>query len=245
MRAVYLDQLVGDAQYQGFTFGGSIRYEIGDSPATFRKGDYPGLRAVRVRMVGGGGGGGGVNIGTTGQAAAAGGGSGANYCEKWLTVDELGDDETVTVGAGGAGGANTPTSGSDGGTSSFGSLLEASGGLGGQAGVSTTNWSWAYEGSLVGNPGSPDLFVQGSPGVRGITNSYGTTGNGRCVQLGAGGDSMLGMGGADFSNSQTGSSGPDGRGYGAGGGGAYRNNATGSSVGGDGADGVVIVELWF
>jgi hypothetical protein len=119
------------------SIGGTAVYRYVDtvyytSNGTFSKGDYPWLRAIRVKCVGGGGGGGGT--GTTGAGVttnAASGGGGA-YAESFIT-DIAGLDASVTVtrgnaGAGGAAGANA---GSNGGQASFGALVAANGGFGG------------------------------------------------------------------------------------------------------------------
>ena len=225
-----------------YLYMGTLYYT---SNGTFVKAHYPGLRAVRVKVQGGGGGGGGCRVTTTGHSAAAGGGGGGGYSEKFILVDDLAASETVTVGAGGSGGAAAAGNGSSGGASSFGSHCQGNGGGGGNGMDDTASWSWAYEGG-AGSASGGDLNIPGSPGIRGIVGRVlGSAGDAtRVIQLGAGGDSMLGMGGKDWTNSTTASVGPGGQGRGSGGAGAYRNNTAGSHAGGNGADGIVIVELY-
>lgn len=191
------------------------------SSGTFDKGDYPWLRAVRVRLVGGGGGGG--ASGTGGGSGGAGGGAGG-YAETLVDVSDLAASETVTVGSGGTGGAGGAANpGGDGTASSFGAHAAADGGAGGVA---------------DGGGGG-----QGGLATAGTVQAGGGGGGAGISSLaigGGGGNSLLGGGAAG----QEGSAGGfDARGPGGGGGGGARV-ATGGVDGGDGADGIVIVELY-
>src|SRR5690606_1045796 len=85
----------------GYTYGGTVYFT---SSGTFDKGDYPGLKAIMVEMVGGGGGAGGsAATGANQTAAAPGGGAGA-YARSFILESDLASSEAVTVGTGGAGG---------------------------------------------------------------------------------------------------------------------------------------------
>lgn len=86
------------------------------------------VTCVEVFMVGGGGGGGSTFVLAT--CSGGGGGGGTVVSGRTLLVT-AGASYTVTIGAGGAGSTANGTAGSDGGDSSFGSLLTVPGGGGG------------------------------------------------------------------------------------------------------------------
>lgn len=90
------------------------------SNATWVK--QPGLKYIIVELVGGGGGGGWPNIGSLGSAGAGGGGG---YAKSIISPSSLGSSEVIIIGNGGNGGESQATTG---GTTSFGSLVSASGG---------------------------------------------------------------------------------------------------------------------
>ncbi|WP_243061127.1 hypothetical protein [Nocardioides sp. SR21] len=106
-----------------------------DSSVTWTKPTGPAMFLVEVWS----GGGGGANPGSTG---AAGGGGGGGYRARWFRTADLGATESITIGVGGAGGiisGTSPTNGSAGGTTSFGSHISVTGGKGGAGtGVNTT-----------------------------------------------------------------------------------------------------------
>src|SRR5690606_22288479 len=91
-RRLYQDQL-----QSGYRLGETVYFTVS---GTFSKADYPGMRAVRVKCQGAGGGGGGVAATGAGERAVSAGGNGGGYAEKFILVDDLSGDETVTVGAG-------------------------------------------------------------------------------------------------------------------------------------------------
>ena len=204
--------------------------DVFTADGTFSKGDYPWLRAVRVRVVGGGGGGGGAASGS-GFGVAGCGGGGA-YCEAFVDVASLATSETVTVGAGGAGGAAGNNGGSNGDPSSFGSHAEAGGGFAGGGGNNTTGNSF-NGGGRGGAAVSGDIQTDGQDGSGGAVHS------GWPVRQGMGGSSHLG-GGAKYPSFQA--NGNDGHNYGGGASGGFANSS--DTAGGDGADGIVIVELY-
>lgn len=134
---------------------------------------------ARVRLWGGGGGGGGAN-----QPGAAAGGGAGGYAEGIYAVTP-GASILATVGAGGTEGAATPTNGGAGGTSSFGSLVSATGGGGGQL-----------------NLGGISTFAgAGGAGTGGEINISGGSG-GQGFQISTG-NFVAGPGGAPFGGSIT------------------------------------------
>jgi hypothetical protein len=215
----------------GFRFAGRIIFDTVGT-ANFSKGDYPWLRAVHVRVQAGGGAGGGAPTTGAGEVSAGTGGSGGGYAESFLLASALGATETVTIGAGGTGVNNG--GGNDGGGSSFGSLVVTGGGRGGGLlAAASTNATFAGVGGGAATVG--DILIPGD-------SSEG------CIRIppasmsGNGGSSVLGSSGrGGFTNV----SGFAGFGFGGGGGGARRHASnTANLKGGDGAPGVVIVDLY-
>jgi hypothetical protein len=208
------------------------------SSGTFSKASYPGIRAIRVKTIGGGGAGGGApTVTTSGNHTAGGGGGGGGYAEAFLLASALASSETVTIGAGGTGVSGT--TGGNGGASSFGSWCAAGGGLGGTS-IAQTTLLIAALGGAGGAGTAGDLQASGSPGEYGGGNA--TLGIG-----GAGGSSLYGGGGlATYTGAGGGSlAGNNGVNYGGGGSGAQANSPTGAAkAGGNGAAGVVIVEVY-
>lgn len=221
----------------GFRYSGMILFT---SSGTFTKANYPGLKAVRIRVVGGGGGGGAAAAASTGNHSTGGGGGGGGYAEKIIPAVSLFSDETVTVGAGGTGGTSGG-SGNSGGTSSFGTHGVATGGSGGGSVSNNSLMVGAVGGDGgIGVAGGPvGILTAGSPG--GIGNGYATLSHGA-----PGGSSVLGGGGAGVytpggAAEITGTAGGK---YGGGGGGASVNANGSSRNGGLGAQGIVIVEVY-
>lgn len=177
------------------------------------------LRYVIVEVVGGGGGGGGGdNSGT--DDVAGGGGGGGGYSRKVIPVAALGATETVTIGAGGT--VSAGADGGNGGTTSFGSHLQATGGTGGGGGGGNAN----------GGPGGV-----GSGGDLNIVGQGGGAAGGIDLPGGLGGSSVLGGGG----RTETGNPGTAGGNYGGGGGGGAGIGLGGDVAGGAGAPGVVVI----
>jgi hypothetical protein len=207
------------------------------SSGTFTKATYPWLRAIRVKCQAGGGAGGGATASGAGTSKGGGGGGGG-YAESFITnIAALASSVTVTRGAGGTGvaGAN----GNAGGSSSFGSLVAANGGQFGQIPV-----AGFAEIALTAPPGaggvgsSGELLLSGSPGTWAFSTSpddfRGASGNGGASILsgGATGRNVTGNGDSAV-------------GYGSGGAGAYNSQTqTVTRAGGNGAAGIVIVELY-
>ena len=173
-----------------------------------------GTTFVIVEVVGGGGGG-----GTSGANQYSGGGGGGGGARKKITSAFSG--VTVTVGSGGA-------AASAGGTSSFGSLVSATGGSAG-----TTNSSGvSNNGGSGGSGSSGDLNLIGGSGFASINNGGGT-----------GGASAFGYGPNPVQTYTSGGNAAGGVGKLYGGGGQAGSNLSGggSATGGAGAAGIVIV----
>jgi hypothetical protein len=213
---------VNDYLAGGYLYQQTVYYT---SSGSFVKADYPGLRAIRVRMVGGGGGGSGASASTIQSGA---GGGGGDYSESFIT-DIAGLDASVVVtrGSGGAGSANNAVA-TAGGDSSFGStIVVAKGGREGQI-------NGFFPGPPTGSVGN--LTFNGDQGVPG-----GLVGSD--VQAGAGGSSALGSGGPGR-RAGTSSVGSSGLLFGGGGSGGKNQNTASDQAGGAGANGIVIIDVF-
>lgn len=190
-----------------------------------------GCRYVKVRLVGGGGGGA-VGFSTAaGQGTAGGGGGGGGYAEETIPASSLTASTTVTVGSGGVG-ANPPTAG---GTTSFGAFLSATGG---QPGVSSSPAT-----ASVSDGGQGGVGTGGSINIDGEDGDVGRVAAGE-PQPARGGASQLGAGGRQGTNVNT-AVGAIGQAYGGGGAGGACRPVFGPALGGNGTQGVVIVEAYF
>ena len=176
-----------------------------------------GLKYVKVTVVAGGGGGGGGVAGVVGGRGGAGGGASIKY----IAAATLGSTETVTVGTGGAGAAPSGT-GTNGGTSSFGAHCSATGGNGGPRGDVTS----AVAGG-TGSSGTINLSGQNGGIYHGNTSAGGIGG---CSPIFSGGGVPGSIGAGENAKSNSG-----------GGGGGGANGYSG----GNGADGICIVEEFY
>jgi hypothetical protein len=248
VRSAHLAELVGDPQYRGFTFGGQVRYVEDDS---FVPAAWPGLRLIRVCLIGGGGPGGRARATDSTFVSVGAGGSAATYAEVWISRDTLGDDPIdITIGAAGVGSAafdDPYQAGSTltvGGASSFGDLLTCPGGDYGRA-TFTGTLSIARPGVIAdtatGTAADQALIVRGARGEAGFAAGS----NDRCG-FGTGASSPLGTGGQGANPLAATGYGDAASGYGAGGGGngSRKNQATDLS-GGDGSPGVCLVDVWY
>ena len=137
-----------------------------------------GLVSVEVQVLAGGGGGASGRVDVAGTVRL-GGGSGATGCGIIGKFDaaDLPSSVTVTVGAGGIGGvaptSNVNNPGGAGGTSSFGTLLSLTGGLGGQT---TTTVLALFTSStfelMAGLNGTPSNSAGGSGGTTGTSSPH-------------------------------------------------------------------------
>lgn len=207
------------------------------SSGTFSKASYPGIKAVRIRAVGGGGGGGGSGAAVAAQHSSGSGGGGGGYAEKFVLESSLTSSVTVTIGAGGGGGSGV--AGGAGGSTSFGSHAVAAGGVGGDSFASTAVMITAL-GGAGGTGTTGDILMNG--GVGGIGS-----GNATLALGGSGGSSQFG-GGAVGAYTSTGSGTVAGTAAsansGGGGGGSASNAGGGSMSGGTGGSGMVLVEVY-
>lgn len=217
-------------------------YRVGEtvyftSSGTFEKADYPGLRAVRVTCVGAGGGAGGCAATGASEVSVSGAGHAGAIAISFVLADDLNPVETVTVGAGGSGGSGT-NGGSPGGASSFGSHCSADGGNGGDGGGASSSAVFT-----LNNAGSQSMT--GDITFPGAAASPRFTGFAGTLYFGIpfpGANSPYGRGGGPGSNNNGGNA----SGFGAGGG-ATRNgqNQASARTGGDGSNGIVIVEVLY
>ncbi len=204
---------------------------------TFSKATYPWLKRVRVRVVGAGAAGGGCSGTASNQFSVAGGGGGGGYSEVSVEVAALSASETVQVGVGGAG--VSAADGNDGEDSFLGTHGVAEGGFGGKRIASPNDGSFVTAAGGAGGragQGTGDVTAGGAAAHSG----YGFDKAALQHQGGAGGASALGGGGVGGKQSVAAA----GELYGGGGGGPAIGDSTGAQVGGAGADGIVIVELY-
>ncbi|VWB06910.1 hypothetical protein BLA6863_00140 [Burkholderia lata] len=189
---------------------------------------HAGATAVYVRVQGGGGSGGGCAATGSGQIFVGSGGTAGAYAESWITSGFSG--VTVTVGAGGA--AVSGFNSSNGGTSSFGSLVSAPGGAGGTgAGPTAPPWATGAASSSIATGGS--IFnASGQSGQPSV--GYSAT----FALPGSGGPSAFGAGGG---TSASGANGAGAASRGAGGGGSAQTQSAGALSGGAGGSGLVLV----
>ncbi|NTI92292.1 hypothetical protein G6L78_01470 [Agrobacterium rhizogenes] len=193
-----------------------------------------GVYKIYPTVVGGGGGAGGQGTGSSGSPYPAGGGGAGGTSAGWINVTP-GQVITVIVGAGGVGGAAAPSGGSgvygsngaNGGTSSVSGGPSATGGSGGGA-------------TAAGSSGGG-----GGVGSGGQINQYGGNGTdgggGAGTQLYGGNGGSSSMGGGGRSSTSVNSI-QNGTAPGSGGGATYFNGWGPTRSGGNGADGIVILQ---
>lgn len=228
-----------DNRFVGYTYVDTLYYTTVGT-ATFSKATYPWLRAIRVRCIGGGGAGGGT-AGYTGSFSACGGGGGGAYSESFITdIAGLASSVTVTVGAGGAG--VSAATGNNGGTTSFGALVVAVGGVGSASSGSTGDSNGGDGGAAASGTG--DLRISGAPGN--LSNAQAGSGSFSAAGNGGPAGGIGGGGGRGPAVAAAQNNGVAGGLYGGGGSGAVSRGAgvVAAGTGGNGAQGIVIVELY-
>ncbi|HCC2880934.1 TPA: carbohydrate kinase [Klebsiella pneumoniae] len=191
-----------------------------------------GTKKVIVEMVGGGAGSAGSRAAGSGQVAIGGAGGAGSYAKGSFTQNFNGVQ--VTVGAKGAGGTVSGPYASDGGTSSFGSLISAAGGAAGQPAGPTSSFPFSTVAAVV-SAGANGANIIGTPG-QGASASVVV--NASVVIESPGGSSQFGAGGFITAFN---AKGVNGSGYGAGGGPSKVNSGGAAMAGGDGSQGLVIV----
>lgn len=196
-----------------------------------------GATSIKVTCIGSGAGGGGAKMATSAEDAGASGGSGGSTAQSILSDAQALSGTTLTVGSGGAGGIADPAGdGVDGITTSFGAAVVAGGGV---AGIKVTV-AGASDGVAGGVATAGDLQIAGGQSDYGslvvaINNARGGQGGGSSIAPGAGG-------GFAINPAAPSNAGKDADGYGSGGGGAAVANTATGYKGGDGDDGVIIIE---
>lgn len=128
-----------------------------------------GVTSVQVEAWGGGGGGAGA--GSSANLYSGGGGAGGNYARNTSVTVSPGTQYIITVGAGGVAGGNSGTASdittSNGGTSSFGTLLFASGGQGGIGGLTAIKKGvGGGNGGILSYTFTPGSGYSSSPSVK-------------------------------------------------------------------------------
>jgi len=197
-----------------------------------------GYRMFNVVVQAGGGAGGGAAVTAAGTHSKGAGGGGGGWAESWLAATDLPATVAVTVGVGGN--PILAGTGNNGLSSSFGSLVVATGGSGGQTAAAS---AVPFSGALGGAGGLGTVGQMGGSGTAGV---YGW-GNASYCASGSGGASRLGGGafgrGTGASGAQS-LAGLVGGNYGGGGSGAISQAAGAAQPGGTGAPGIVIVTCY-
>ncbi|MEB5837010.1 phage tail protein [Pantoea dispersa] len=200
-----------------------------------------GTKSIVVECVGGGGGGGGVIATSSGAHNVSGGGGAGGTAKAYIT--SLASSYAITIGSGGTGGTSSGTVGSDGGSTTFGSVCTATGGSGGGAG---SNGSISTGNAVVASGGNAGVGTTGNLAL----GSYESASQAVGAYLGnvgsSGGSTFYGRGGSKvgLSAGNAVTAGNNGTGYGSGGSGAVALGSTaavGGAAGGNGMAGIVIV----
>lgn len=207
----------------------TVKMQVFTSSGTYTP--TAGMRYCDALVVGGGGGGGG-SAGQSGYIAIGSGGGSGGYARKIISAATIGASQTVTIGSGGTAGAYNGAGG-NGGSSSLGAIISATGGSGGYPGQLNNSTQICL--TIGGNGGvgsSGDLN-----GVGGTAESSFSVVNGYGNQVvgGSGGASILSACNAiaPYGNGTNGT-------LGAGGGGG--NGGSGANViGGIGGSGAVVI----
>ncbi len=190
-----------------------------------------GMKYCYVHAVGGGGAGGGGVIGVAGTCGIGAGGASGAEIWAWFDAATIGASQSVIIGAGGTG--VSAGNGTAGGATSFGSLIVAGGGSGGDAGANSSTAIFSVPG--VGGPTTTVPVGQlGRTGQSGLT---GFTLSGQVGVPGQGGQTTLSGGGRQA----VGGNSNGGAASGPGGGGAGAYAVTTNNTGGNGSSGVIFV----
>ena len=189
---------------------------------------------IVVQVWAGGGGGGGAAAAA--NAGCGGGGGAGGYVAKTFSVTGS-TSYAYVVGAKGTGGAAGNNSGNNGSDSTFtvgGTTITAKGGTGGGSMASGGTFAYATGGDGGAVSTNGDINGSGDPGCPGQRSNVMTALGGQ------GGSTAVGGGGA--SRAASNGSGNAASGFGSGGGGACGIFSGGDQAGGNGADGLIIVD---
>jgi len=196
-----------------------------------------GCRRVKVTLTGGGGQGGGANRDVTNGSVGAGGGAGATLI-KYLDVTSIATS-TLTIGAGGVGGTGSGSNGTSSVWSDGTNTLTATVGNGGGNAISASNYATANAGNSSTCTGG-DINVPGAAGHRGWMDPVEAM-----FFSGQGGASFWGGGGENVAAGTGESAGQNGVAYGSGGSGAAAASTGIDKAGGNGGDGIIVVEEFY
>jgi len=195
----------------------------------------PGVKALKFIGTGGGGGAGGVDGQGAGTSACSSSGAGGGTAIKYTQIIEA--SYTITIGAGGAGGAAGNNNGVAGGNTTVTSTnvnLTCNGGALGN-GMLAVSGAGLISGASGGNATGGDLNITG--GYSGI----GSVRGGDTDNISRPGGTYWGPG----VRGRVGNTGINGHDYGTGGGATGVQDTATNYAGGDGADGVLVIEEYF
>ena len=231
-----ITNIVTNIVTNNFAKGSLIARRIYNTPGTYTYSPSDSkVRAIRVIVQGAGGAGGATQATGSGSFAAAGGGGGGGTAISDLLLATAGvNGATITVGSGGAANGNWATPGGNGGSSSFGAFLSATGGAGGAGGQSNGLANVQAGGNKGFGVGGNFLNLEGGPG------QYSTSFSQFNFCSGAGGSSYFGGGAVPIYPASGNGLTPTTAGGGGSGAGFTQNS--GAGVGGNGANGIVLVE---
>jgi hypothetical protein len=209
-----------------------INVQMLKTPGNFTYTPTPGTRKAIVKVQGAGSAGAGALATQTGQISVGAGGGSGGYAESFFSDAQALLGTPIVVGTGGA--SVEAAAGNAGGTSSFGTLMSATGASSSFIPIIATSTTsktspgtvggWGAGGNLINSPG-------GTGGNAFATNGSGISGNGASSPLAAGG------------NQRTVLEGPGVPGLlGSGGSGGISRDGAPANTGGRGGDGVVIIE---
>lgn len=208
----------------------------GEDPTTTGATTYiPGpFMSTAIFKVQGGGGAGAGATGATSTTVSLGapGGAGA-YAEGMYTAAQIGISQVIAVGAGGL--STSGSSGNDGGTSSVGTLVVAPGGSGG--GTVTAVTPPIFQGNGVGSNATTGANIYAIRGVSGTVSSAISTSDSAMI-AGNGGSTPFGAGALGDAGNIVGTNAIN---FGTGGSGCVLNVGGGTTNGGNGQAGIVIV----
>jgi hypothetical protein len=157
-----------NAQLAGALHGRLLNVQIFSTSGTHTYTPTSGTTSVIVEVQGGGGPGCGSPATGTGQTSQGGNGSSGSYARKRITSGFSG--VTITVGAGGVGALGTV--GTNGGASSFGTIVSAAGGFSGVNQGSTSTPSYFVPAATSpAAPSTGDINIQGAAGGNNFTTN--------------------------------------------------------------------------